>query len=163
MLLSISIRDFEKSFYKYISDNYANVNGYSVYYGEVAANIDKDDIWLYCNFTELNAGTGHFSYAYIDVVTRIHSVDEYNTQLSVIIDDLRELFANSDIDVYDFTYPESLQRVHGEKIIIQENGRQIYERLEELKFEGATSLVQASQMTVKMKLLVNFSRSKKTW
>lgn len=152
-----SIRDFEKSFYKFIEDNY---NAYPVYYGNIAVNANAHDIWLYCSFSELNVETGHFSQAYIDVVTRIHSIDEYNTQLTVVIDELRELFTNSDIDLYDFTYPEYPQKILDAKIIIQDTGKQIYERVEEIKFEEADSLLQAVHMTVKLKLLENFARSR---
>lgn len=154
------IRDFERSVYKFIKENYADVYGVPVYYGDIAVNADVHDVWLYCNFSELNVETGHFSSAYIDVVTRIHSIDEYNTQLSVIVDDLRELFVNSDTDLYDFTYPEYPQRILDAKIVIQDTGKQIYERVEELEYNEVKSLLQASQMTIKLKLLENFARSR---
>ena len=156
----VKVRDFEKSVYKFIKEGYADSPGYPVYYGNIAVDIDAHNIWLYCNFSELNVETGHFSTAYIDVITRIASVDEYNTQLSVVIDDLRVLFVNSNIDLYDFTYPENPQKVLDSKIVIQDTGKQAYERIEELEFEGAKSLLQASQMTIKMKLLENFARSR---
>jgi hypothetical protein len=153
-------RDFERSFYKFVKENYADSHGFPVYYGDLAADVNADDIWLYCNFTELNVETGHFSQAYIDVVTRINSVDDYNTQLSSVADDLREVFSNSNIDLYDFTYPEYPQRILDSKIVIMNEGRQIYERISELEYEGVKSLIQASQLTVQMKLLKNFARSK---
>jgi hypothetical protein len=154
------VRDFEKSFYKFVKEEYADLHGYPVYYGNVAVDVDADDIWLYCNFTELNVETGYFSGAYIDVAARVLTVDEYNTQSSEIIDDLREVFVNSNIDLYDFTYSEYPQQVLDSKITIMDMGKQVYERIEELEFEGVKTLVQMSQLTVRMKLLENFTRSR---
>jgi len=160
------IGDFERSVYKFIKENYADSYGYPVYYGNVNININIHEIWLYCNFSELNVETGKFSIAYIDVITKIASTDKYNTQLLFIIDDLRELFTNSDIDLYDFTYPEYPQRIQDGKIVIMREGkkrrlsRQVYERVEELKFDGISSLLQAAQLTVRMKLLKNYARSR---
>lgn len=149
------IRDFERSVYKFIEENYTI---YPVFYGNVVVNINIYDIWLYCNFSELNVETGKFSIVYIDVITRISTIDEYNTQLSIIMDDLQELFVNSDIDLYDFTYSEYPQRILDEKIVIMdEKGRQVFERVEELEFEGVKSLLQASQINIRMKLLSSFA------
>lgn len=156
----VKVRDFERSVYKYIKEGYADSYGYPVYYGNVAVDSEADDIWLYCNFSELNVETGNFSTAYIDIITKIASVDEYNTQLSIIIDDLRELFVNSDIDLYDFTYSENPQKILDSKIVIQDAGKEVYERVEGLEFEGVEILLQASQLTVKLKLLENYARSR---
>lgn len=154
----VKVRDFELSVYKFIKENYADSHGYKVYYSDLAADIDSEDIWLYCNFSELNVETGKFSLGYINVVTRVASVNEYNTQLSIIIDDLRDVFSNSDIALYDFTYPEYPQVLLTEKIVLMSDGKQIYERIEELKFEEVKVLTQAATMTVKLKLLKNFSK-----
>lgn len=154
----VKVRDFEKSFYKFIKEGYADFHGYLVYYGGVVTDSDQGDIWLYCNFSELNVEVGRFSIVHIDVVSRIASVDDYNTQLSVVIDDLRELLVNSDIDLYDFTYPEYPQKILDDKIVIREAGHSVYERLVELEF--AMTLLQVIRFTVKLKLLSSFSESR---
>ncbi len=154
----IKVSDFEKSVYKFIKENYTDVHDYSFFYGRIVTDTNVDDIWLYCNFSELNVETGHFSLAYIDVATRVFSVDEYNTQLSVIIDDLRELFVSADIDLFDFMLPESPQKIVDNKIIVMDSGKQIYERLSELTSNEIKSLIQSSQMTFKAKLLKSFAR-----
>lgn len=160
------IGDFEKSVYKFIKENYADSHGYPVYYGNMTIDINTHEIWLYCNFSELNVETGKSSIAYVDAITRIASIEEYNTQLLVIIDDLREVFTNSDIDLYDFTYPDYPQRVQDGKIVMMRERkkkripRQVFERAEELEVEGITSLLQAAQFTLRMKLLKNYARSR---
>lgn len=156
----IKVRDFERSFYKFVKESYADLHNYSVYYGNISVSPDEDNIWLYCNFSELNVETGNFSIAYIDVVSRINSVDEYNSQVLEVVDDLRELFANSNIDLYDFTIPEVPQLFLDSKIVITDSGKQIYESVSELEFAENKSLIQAAQFTVKMKLLENYAQSK---
>ena len=156
----IKVRDFEKSFYKFVKEGYADLNEYSVYYGSIRVDPNEDSIWLYCNFSELNVETGHFSTAYINVVTRIGSVDEYNTQLLEVVDDLRTLFANSDIDLYDFTILEAPQIFLDSKIVIMDSGKQVYESVSELEFAENKSLIQSAQFIVKMKLLENYARSR---
>jgi hypothetical protein len=150
-------RDFEKSFYKFIQDNYT---AHPVFYGDIAVDADANDIWLYCNFSELNVGTGYFSYAYIDAITRVQSVDVYNNQLATIVDELRELFRMPDVGLYDFTYSEAPQEIIGAKIVVQDSGRPIFERIEELEFGENRLLLQASQMTVRLKLLEDFARNR---
>lgn len=160
------IRDFERSVYKFIKENYADSHGYPVYYGNTTININTYEIWLYCNFSELNVETGKFSIAYIDVITRISSIEEYNTQLLSIVDDLRDIFINSDINLYDFTYPEYPQRVQDGKIVMMRERkkkripRRVFERVEELEIEGLPSLLQAAQFTLRMKLLKNYAESR---
>lgn len=153
----VSAGNFEKSFYKFVKENYADLNNYSVYYGEESVDADIDDIWLYCNFEELNVETGKFSKATVDVITRILSVDDFNTQLSGIVDDLRGVLTSSDLDLYDFTYPENPQRFLDKKIVIMHVGRQMPESITELEFKGNKSLLQAARFKIQMKLLENYS------
>lgn len=161
------IGNFEKSFYRYVKENYVDFHSIPVFYGNVTININVHDYWIYCGFSELNVETGKFSVAYVDVITRIAAIDEYDTRLAVIVDDLRNLFVNSDIDLYDFTYNPYPLKLEGSKIIINREGKrrkrldmQVFERVDELEFEGIKSLLQATQITIKMRLLRNFTRSR---
>jgi hypothetical protein len=156
----VSIGNFEKSFYKFIKEEYADLSNYSVYYGEIAVDPNEDNIWLDCRFPELNVETGKFSIATIDVVTRILSVDDFNTQLSMVVDDLMDVLTSADIDLYDFTYPENPQRFLDKKIVTMHLGRQTFESITELEFKGNKSLLQSIRVRVKMKLLENYSRTK---
>lgn len=158
----VKIRDFELSFYKFLKENFTDLHNYPVYYGNIKVNPDIDDIWIYCNFSEFNIENGDFSSIYLEVVTKLTSIGAYNTQLSIITDILRELFVNSNIDLYDFTYEEYPQKILDEKILVMNSGKQVYERLEEIELGGTSVILQIKQMSLKAKLLKDFS-SEKVW
>lgn len=156
----VKIRDFELSFYKFVKEQYADAHNYPVYYGDISVDVDKDDIWLYCNFFEINIDTGRFSQVSIDVRTRIFAVDSYNSQLTSIIDDLRQIFINADISLFDFSDINAPASFDKRKILVRDSGRPVYERVIGVESAGLNTLIQASQMTLKAKLLENFARKR---
>jgi hypothetical protein len=161
----VKLADFDRSVYKFVKEEFADLRGYPVYYGNMNIDSDLNDVWVYCNFSELNVETGKFSLAYIDIITRIAAIEEYNTELLDIADELKEVFINANIDLYDFSSPDSPVIIPGEKILVmrqlkKQDAIPIFERIEELEFEGIKSLLQAAQLTVRVKLLKNFSRSR---
>lgn len=156
----VKVRDFELSFYKFVKENYVDSSGYPAHYGSARAEINTEDVWIQCNFSELNVETKKFSIAYIDIVGRLVALNQYNETVMTITNDIRTLFINSDIDLYDFTYSNNPQKVLDEKIIVMHEGIQVFERVEELEFEGHKSLIQANQITIKMKLLKSFAGGK---
>jgi len=157
--------DFGKSVYKFIKEEFADQYGYPVYYGNIEINPNIHNMWIYCNFAELNVETGKFSLAYIDIITRISALEEYNDELSGIADELKEVLINANMDLYDFSTPDTPVIIPGEKILImrqlkKQDAIPIFERVMELEFEGVKSLTQAVQLTIRVKLLKNFSRSR---
>jgi hypothetical protein len=160
----IRLEDFKKSVYKFVKEQFAESNNYPVYYGDITIDSKRHNIWIYCNFSELNVDTGKFSVGYIDIITRIASIEEYNKQLVNVADELKEIFVNAAIDLYDFSVtPETL--IPNEKIIVMRQLKNqeaipVFERIAEFDEGEVKELLQAIQITIKVKLLKNFSRSR---
>ena len=149
----MTVNNFERSVYKHIKEQYANIKGYDLFYNNLVNNASSN-IWLYCASSEFGGERGNDTVFYLEVVTKVTDFDFCDYILDVV-EDLRKFFIKS-IRVYDFSVSPEVST--SDVILIENDKWQCYDRVIKLETDIDESLIRACHITLRMKLLTDFCK-----
>lgn len=151
------------SVYKFVEDNFADVYGVAVNYGDVLLDVSGESIWVDITFLSYDAGRKGVSLVQFDVYSRVRGAvpggDEYLEALSRTADELHSAMHVDGIQVYDFSTKTSPVAVAGAKLIVQNSGGTFREPEEDVTTSGFEDGVARRSLTYRLRMVEDASQA----